>query len=167
MPRPKRVNTNIMENEIVEVKDEGNTYVAEPKMAEAKMNEDKIPELVVEVVKPKTAEADKTRLPTPICDIEELSDDDKQVLIEKRIKNIINQTQIPFIPAFVKYSIPDTTSAPPMWAVIEYDHRFVDEAWKFYQTNVREPHFKDFLDLVGRMFTPPKIYTRVVFFNYE
>ena len=55
-----------------------------------------------------------------------------------------------------------------MYALVDFDHRFVDEAWEFYKTNVRNPYAKDFLQLVAKaMGKPNKIYPRLVFFNYE
>lgn len=168
MARPKKIRTDIMDDEIVEIKDEGRTYIAESQMVETKPVKDVVPELTVEVVKPRKTEENKTRMPPAICDIEGLSDDDKQVLIEKRIKGIISQTQIPYIPAFIKFREPGTTNVPPMYAIVDFDHRFVDEGWKFYQTNVREPYMKDYLNLVTKVMSKPnKVFTRVVFFDYE
>ena len=168
MARPKKIKTDVMDDGIVEIKDEGRTYIAEPTMVEAKPVEDVVPELTIEVVKPKTAEVDKTKMPPPIYEIEGLTEDDKQVLIEKRVKAIISQTQIPYIPAFIKFREPGTTNVPPMYAIVDFDHRFVDEGWKFYQTNVREPYMKDYLNLITKVMNKPnKIFTRVVFFDYE
>lgn len=168
MARPKKVKTDIMDDGIVEVKDEGRTYIAEPEIIASKSVEDKVPELVVEVVKPKVAEPDKTKMPPAICDIEGLTDDDKQVLMEKRIKAIISQTQIPYIPALIKFKEPGTTSVPPMFALVDFDHRFVDEGWEFYKTNVKEPYVKDYLNMIVKVMNKPnKIFTRVVQFNYE
>jgi len=171
MARPKKIKTDIMdENEIVEVKvaEEGGVTNTEVVMADATAVEDKVPELVTEVVKPKKVEEDKTRMPPAICDIEGLTDDDKQVLMEKRVKAIISQTQIPYIPALIKFKEPGTTSVPPMFALVDFDHRFVDEGWQFYKTNVKEPYVKDYLNMIVKVMNKPnKIFTRVVQFNYE
>lgn len=168
MARPKKVNTDIMSDEMVEVKSEGRTNVAEPNLVEAKVVEDVVPELTVEVVKAKPVEQDKVKVPIPICDIEELTEDDKQVLIEKRIKTIISQTQVPYIPALIRYKEPGTTSVPPMFALVDFDHRYVSEGWEFYKTNVRNPYVKDYLLLIYKVMNKPnKIFTRLVTFNYE
>lgn len=171
MARPKKIKTDIMdENEIVEVKvtEEVGVTNTEVVMADAMAVEDKVPELVAEVVKPKKVEEDKTRMPPAICDIEGLTDDDKQVLVEKRVKAIISQTQIPYIPALIKFKEPGTTSVPPMFALVDFDHRFVDEGWQFYKTNVKEPYVKDYLNMIVKVMNKPnKIFTRVVQFNYE
>lgn len=169
MPRPKKVKTDVMDGTaMIEVKDEGKTYVAEPEIVATKPVEDKVPELVAEVVKPKVAEPDKTKMPPPIYDIEGLDDEDRQLLIEKKIKSIISQTTIPYIPFFVKFKEPGTTAVPPMYAIVDFDHRFVDEGWKFYQTNVREPYMKDYLNLVTKVMNKPnRVFTRVVYFDYE
>ena len=171
MARPKKIKTDIMdENEIVEVKvaEEVGVTNTEVVMADATAVEDKVPELVAEVVKPKKVEEDKTRMPPAICDIEGLTDDDKQVLMEKRVKAIISQTQIPYIPALIKFKEPGTTSVPPMYALVDFDHRFVDEGWQFYKTNVKEPYVKDYLNMIVKVMNKPnKIFTRVVQFNYE
>lgn len=171
MGRPKKVKTDIMENEMVEVKvteDNGVTNTEDVAIASSTPVENKIPALTVEVVRPKKVEEDKTKMPPPICDIEGLTDDDKQVLIEKKVKAIISQTQIPYIPAFIKFKEPGTTAVPPMYAIVDFDHRFVDEGWQFYQTNVREPYMKDYLNLVTKVMNKPnKVFTRVVYFDYE
>ena len=178
MPRPKKVSTEIMGNEVVEVKKnyqevqseiENNMIqqdVLEPKIAKATFVEDKVPELTVEIVKPKVQE-EKANLPTPICDIEALSESDKEVLIEKRIKAILDQTQIPYIPAVIRFKEPETTAIPPMYALVDFDHRFVDEGWKFYQTNVRNPYVKDYINLIAKLYQPNRIFPRLVIFNYE
>lgn len=64
------------------------------------------------------------------------------------MKAILEQSQIPYIPALVRYREPDTTSVPPMYALVDFDHRFVAEGWEFYKTNVRNPYVKDYLQLV-------------------
>lgn len=164
MARPKKQDVNIMNGEMVEVINPPE----EVHIVSSQQVEDKVPELTVEVVRPKVAEPDKGKMPTPICDIVELTEEDKQVLIEKKIKNIISQTQIPFIPALIRYREPETTSIPPMYALVDFDHRFVDEGWDFYKTNVRNPYVKDYLLLIAKvMGKPNKIYTRLVTFNYE
>lgn len=178
MARPRKQNTDIMQNEIVEIKATADsTYVAEPNesaivsepvIVESKPVEDVASKIEVEVVRPKVQEQDKERMPTPICDIAELTEEDKQILIEKKIKNILDMSQIGVAFALVRFREPDTTSVPPMYALVEYDHRFVDEGWDFYKTNVRNPHFKDYLDLITRVTgKPSKIYPRLVLFNYE
>lgn len=180
MARPRKQNTDVMKNEIIEVKataDHDSTYVAEPNesvivsepvIVQSKPIEDVVSKIEVEVVRPKVQEQNKERIPTPICDIAELSDEDKQVLIEKRIMSIVSQTQIPFIPALIKYREPGTTAVPPMFALVDFDHRFVDEAWQFYKTNVREPYVKDFLEVIKKvMGKPNRIFVRLVQFNYE
>ena len=160
-----------MDDQIVEVKvteETGVTNSEEVEIVPAIPVEDKVPELISEVVKPKVAEPDKTKLPTPIYDIEGLDEDDRQVLIEKKIKAIISQTAIPFIPALIRFREPGTTSVPPMYALVDFDHRFVDEGWQFYQTNVREPYMKDYLNLLTKVMNKPnRIFTRLVLFNYE
>ena len=162
MARPRKVNTDVMQTtEPVEVVTE-----EEIQIAQSQPVEDIVPELEVEIVKPKVQEV-KEKTPTPICDINELSETDKEVLIEKRISAIIKQTQIPFIPALVRYKEPGTNSVPPMYALVEFDHRFVDEGWQFYKTNVRNPYVKDYLMLLQKLFTPAKVYPRLVTFNYE
>lgn len=161
MARPRKVNTDVMQTaDPVEVVKE------EIQIAQSQPVEDVVPELEVEIVRPKVQEV-KERGPTPICDIAELSDSDKEVLIEKRIKAIIEQTQIPYIPALVRYKEPGTNSVPPMFALVEFDHRFVDEGWQFYKTNVKNPYVKDYLMLLQKLFTPAKVYPRLVTFNYE
>lgn len=174
MPRPKKVNTEIMGNEVVEVKTyqdvhsqiENNMIEQEVEIAKAKAVEDVVPELTVEIVKPKVQE-EKAQLPTPICDIEALSESDKEVLIEKRIKAILEQTQIPFIPAIIRFKEPETTAIPPMYALVDFDHRFVNEGWEFYKTNVRNPYVKDYINLIAKLFKPNRIFPRLVIFNYE
>lgn len=161
MARPRKVNTDVMQTtEPVEV------VAEEIQITESKPVDDVVPELEVEILTPKVQEV-KEKGPTPICDINELSETDKEVLIEKRITAIINQTQIPFIPALVRYKEPGTNSVPPMFALVEFDHRFVDEGWQFYKTNVRNPYVKDYLMLLQKLFTPAKVYPRLVTFNYE
>lgn len=170
MARPKKIKTDIMENEMVEVKvtEEVGVTNTEVTMADAIAVEDKVPALIVEVVKPKKAEPDKTKMPPPIYEIEGLDDEDKQVIIEKKIKAIISQTSVPFIPAIIKFKEPGTTAVPPMFALVDFDHRFVDEGWQFYQTNVREPYMKDYLNLIVKVMNKPnRIFPRVVFLNYE
>ena len=165
MARTKKINVDIMANEIVEVKD---TPVEEVKITDSPVAVDNVSELTVKVVKPKAVESDKARVPTPICDIAELTEEDKQILIEKKIKNILDMSQIGIAYALVRFKEPDTTAVPPMYALIEYDHRFVNEGWEFYKTNVRNPHFKEYLDLITRVTGKPnKIYPRLVLFNYE
>ena len=174
MARPKKVRTDVLGEsaDMIEIKKEQDVINAVPTDEEVEITnstpiEDKVTPLTAEVVKP-TVTQNKESLPKPIYDIEELTDSDKQALIEKHIQEIIDQTQIPFIPALVRFREPGTTAVPPMFAVIEFDHRFVDEAWKYYQTNVREPYFKDYLDLLTKIYKKPsKIYTRLVFFDYE
>lgn len=174
MPRPKKVNTEIMGNEVVEVKNyqdvhteiENKMIEQEVEMAKATPVEDVVPELTVQIVKPKVQE-EKANLPTPICDIEALSESDKEILIEKRIKAILEQTQIPYIPAIIRFKEPETTAIPPMYALVDFDHRFVDEGWKFYQTNVRNPYVKDYINLIAKLFKPNRIFPRLVIFNYE
>lgn len=167
MARPKKQNIGIIDvDEMVEVKAPAED--TDPVMIETVAVTDKVPELEVKVVSPKPIEKDKTAMPTPICDIPELTDEDKQILIERKIKNIISQTQVPYIPALIKFKEPGTTSVPPMFALVDFDHRFVDEAWDYYKTNVRDPYVKDFLQLVVKaMNKPNKIFTRLVMFNYE
>ena len=161
MARPRKVNTDVMQTaDPVEVVKE------EIQIAQSQPVEDVVPELEVEIVSPKVQEV-KEKGPTPICDIAELSDSDKEVLIEKRIKAIIEQTQIPYIPALVRYKEPGTNSVPPMFALVEFDHRFVDEGWQFYKPNVKNPYVKDYLMLLQKLFTPAKVYPRLVTFNYE
>ena len=174
MARPRKVNTDVMQtaDPVEVVKEETQTEIENSmvqqgiKMARATYAPDPVPELEVEIVRPKVQEA-KEKGPTPICDIAELSDSDKEVLIEKRIKAIIEQTQIPYIPALVRYKEPGTNSVPPMFALVEFDHRFVDEGWQFYKTNVKNPYVKDYLMLLQKLFTPAKVYPRLVTFNYE
>ena len=181
MARPKKVKVDIMDGtEMIEIKDEGKTYVANPtgtmnnpavedvEIVPAVPVEDVTPQLTVEVMKPKKVEEDKTQMPPPIYDIVGLTEDDKQVLVEKRIKAIISQTQIPYIPALIRFREPGTTAVPPMYALVDFDHRFVDEGWQFYKTNVRDPYAKDYLNLIVKVMNKPnKIFTRVVQFNYE
>lgn len=174
MPRPKKVSTEIMGNEVVEVKDyqdvhteiENKMIEQEVEMAKATPVEDVVPELTVQIVKPKVQE-EKANLPTPICDIEALSESDKEILIEKRIKAILEQTQIPFIPAIIRYKEPETTAIPPMYALVDFDHRFVNEGWEFYKTNVRNPYVKDYINLIAKLSKPNRIFPRLVIFNYE
>ena len=174
MPRPKKVNTEIMGNEVVEVKNyqdvhteiENKMIEREVEMAKATVVEDVVPQITVEVVKPKVQE-EKAQLPTPICDIEALSESDKEILIEKRIKAILEQTQIPFIPAIIRFKEPETTAIPPMYALVDFDHRFVNEGWEFYKTNVRNPYVKDYINLIAKLFQPNRIFPRLVIFNYE
>lgn len=172
MARPKKISMDIMGDEVVEVKAEESHTVGEiPKQEEvilvdATPVEDIVPALNVQIIKPVVHE-EKEKVPTPICDIEELSDSDKEVLIEKRIKAILDQTQTPYIPAIVRFKEPETTSVPPMYALVDFDHRFVDEGWKFYQTNVRNPYVKDYLLLVAKLSKPNRIFPRLVMFNYE
>lgn len=172
MARPKKIKADIMDGtEMIEIKKEeetGTKNTEEVEIVSSTPVEDKIPELVSEVVKPKTPVKDKTNMPPAICDIDGLTEDDKQVLIEKRVKAIISQTQIPYIPALIKFKEPGTTSVPPMYALVDFDHRFVDEGWDFYKTNVRNPYVKDYLNLLTKVMNKPnKIFTRVVQFNYE
>lgn len=171
MARPKKIKTDIMDStEMIEVKKDAEPVVipADVEITATKNVKDETNEMLISVVKAVTPEPDKTPLPTPICDIEELSEDDKQVIIEKRIKAIISQTQAPFIPALIRFTEPGTTAVPPMYALVNFDHRFVDEGWKFYQTNVKEPYAKDYLNLLTKvMATPNAIFPRLVMFNYE
>lgn len=176
MARPRKVNTNIMNDaEPVEVKveipEEPVKSEAEPievELAEPVIIEDKVTQVTVQVVTPKQIEDAKTKLPTPICDIEELSDSDKDAIIDNRLKAILSQTQIPFIPALVRFKEPDTTAVPPMYAILDYDHRFVSEGWDFYKTNVHNPHVKDYINLIAKiMGRPHKVIPRIVAFNWE
>ena len=163
MARPRKVNTDVMQTtEPVEVVKE-----EEIQIAESKPVEDVVPELEVEILTPKVQEV-KENTPTPICDIAELSETDKQTIIESRIKAIIDQTQIPFIPAEVTFREPGTTSVPPMTAILDYDHRFVEEGWRFYQTNVKNPYVKDYINLLAKICGKPnRILPRIVRFNWE
>ena len=166
MARPKKQNVDLFGSEPVEVVTERVEPVTE--IVTPKQVEDVVPELTVEVVRPKQVEKAQAPAHKAICDIDELTDEDKQILIEKKIKTIISQTQIPFIPALVKYKEPGSTAIPPMYALVDYDHRFVGEAWDFYRTNVRDPYVKDFLLLIGNvMGKPNKVFPRLVLFNYE
>lgn len=173
MGRPRKIKADVMDGdaEVVEIKKEVETIKAkeeEVKITNAVFVEDKVPAMMVEMIESVKPEKDKQRLPTPICDISELSESDKQTLIEKRVKEIIDQTQIPCIYALVKFKEPGTTAIPPMYALVEYDHRFVDEGWQFYKLNVREPYVKDYLNLIAKVCGKPhKIYTRLVVLNYE
>ena len=171
MARPKKIKTDVMDGDakMVEViKDQEEPVVTDVEITNATSVPDVVPEMTVQMIETFKTEQDKTKVPTPICDIEELEDDDKQVLIEKKIKAIISQTQVPYIPAIIKFREPGTTSVPPMFALVEYDHRFVDEGWQFYKTNVKEPYVKDYLNLIAKIFrNPHKVYTRLVMFNYE
>lgn len=176
MARPRKVSTEIMSDEVVEVKEdyrdvhnriENEMIEQEVEMAKATPVEDVVPEITVQVVKPKVQEV-KEQMPTAICDIEALSESDKEILVEKRIKAIIEQTQIPFIPAIIRYKEPETTAVPPMYAIADFDHRFVAEGWDFYRTNVRNPYVKDYLNLLVKIFNKPiKIIPRIVPFDWE
>ena len=171
MARPKKYNVDVMGDEPVEIKEyELDSPVQQkpevPEMAEATFIEDKVTPLEQKIVVPKPQEP-KEELPTPICDIEVLSESDKQVLVEKRIKAILEQSQIPYIPALVRYKEPESTAIPPMYALVDFDHRFVDEGWKFYQQNVRNPYVKDYLNLIQKLSKPNRIFPRLVVFNYE
>ena len=73
MARPKKQNIGIIDvDEMVEVKAPAED--TDPVMVETVAVTDKVPELEVQVVSPKSAEKDKTAMPTPICDIPELTD---------------------------------------------------------------------------------------------
>lgn len=173
MARPKKINAEIMGNDMVEVKKEeenpsdGINYDGDIDMAKPQFIEDKVPDLEVEIVKPHVQEV-KEKVPIAICDIEGLSDSDKEIIVEKRIKAILEQTQIPYIPAIVRYKEPETTAIPPMYALVDFDHRFVDEGWKFYQENVKTPYVKDYLLMVQKVMAKPnRIFPRLVIFDYE
>ena len=174
MARPKKIKTDVMDGtanvvEVVKEQEEPKVFTEEEvEITPADYVVDKVPELNVEMVNAFKVEQNQPKMPTPICDIVELEEDDKQILVEKKIKSIISQTQVPFIPALVRFKEPGTTAVPPMFALVEYDHRFVDEGWQFYKTNVKNPYVKDYLNLIARVFNNPhKIYTRLVTLNYE
>ena len=169
MARPKKINTNVMKgDEMIETVAETPETKEDIEITNAIFVEDKVPAMVVEMVESVRPEPNKEKLPTPICDIAELSESDKQTLIEKRVKEIIEQTQIPCIYALVKFKEPETTAIPPMYALVEYDHRFVNEGWEYYKTNVKNPYVKNYLLLIAKIFNKPqKIYTRLVLLNYE
>lgn len=86
MARPKKVNVDIMGDDVTEVKeynyDDTPTVTTEeqkteePKMTDAVFIEDKVTPLTQQIVRPKAQEP-KQELPTPICDIDVLSDSDK------------------------------------------------------------------------------------------
>ena len=172
MARPKKVRTDIMDDTMVEVLKEEDAPVTNSTedviIAEATVLNDVVTPLTAEIVKPKDNGNEARALPKPIYDIDELTDEDKQVLIEKKVKSIIEQTQIPSTYALCRFREPETTAVPPMWAVLEFDHRYVNDAWEFYKTNVRNPWFKDFMNLVTQVTgKPSKIYPSLVVFNYE
>lgn len=105
---------------------------------------------------------DSTATP-PICELQGLSQEEMKLVISSRIKAIVGKTQIPFIPAFITYKDSDSTSAPPLNAIVDnVDHIYLIEAWDFYKSNAPTPNAVEFLELV-RMATrtPERVFVRV------
>lgn len=121
-----------------------------------------IPEPNIRVEQPVIS--DDTEATPPICEIQGLSNDEKTLVISSRIKTIIGKTQIPFIPAFVRYKDSDSTSSPPLHAIVDnVDHVYLTEAWEFYKSNAPDPNAVEFLEIVRLATrTPERVFARVV-----
>lgn len=125
------------------------------------MEDVQIPEPIVKVEQPMISNDSDTS--PPICELQGLSEEEMKLVISSRIKTIIGKTQIPFIPAFITYKDSDSTSAPPLNAIVDnVDHVYLMEAWEFYKVNASKPNAVEFLELV-RMSTrnPERVFSRV------
>lgn len=156
MARPKKI---ILNEEEIEQTTELEQSVETEQTTE--MVDVTIPEPVVKVESAVISD-DSTSTP-PICELQGLSQEEMKLVISSRIKAIVGKTQIPYIPAFITYKDSDSTSAPPLNAIVDtVDHIYLMEAWDFYKANAPTPNAVEFLELV-RMATrtPERVFVRV------
>lgn len=156
MARPKKIILN--EEEIEQTTDMEQSIETEQT---TEMVDVTIPEPAIKV-EPAVISDDSTSTP-PICELQGLSQEEMKLVISSRIKAIVGKTQIPYIPAFITYKDSDSTSAPPLNAIVDtVDHIYLMEAWDFYKANAPTPNAVEFLELV-RMATrtPERVFVRV------
>ena len=156
MARPKKIILN--EEEIEQTTDMEQSIETEQT---TEMVDVTIPEPVVKV-EPAVISDDSTSTP-PICELQGLSQEEMKRVISSRIKAIVGKTQIPYIPAFITYKDSDSTSAPPLNAIVDtVDHIYLMEAWDFYKANAPTPNAVEFLELVSMATrTPERVFVRV------
>lgn len=100
----------------------------------------------------------------PICDLQGLSEEEMYLLISNRIKTIISKSRVPYIPALLTYRESDSTSAPPISAIVDkVDHVYLMEAWDYYKGNARNPNVPQFLEMVRNITKDPeRVFVRIV-----
>lgn len=135
-----------------------------PVKEEESVKEEPVAEdITVETVVPIQTEApaeNEERI--PIYAVNGLTDSEKRLVLETRIADIINKTQIPYIPARVKFK--DSFNSPYKYALLRgIDHRYVQEAWDFYEANASSPTATEFFDIIRKHTrNPEEIFTRMV-----
>ena len=161
MARPKRILLEQTENESTETEFLQEKVNEGELETEVEMVDVTIPTQSIKVESPIIS--DNASATPPICELQGLSQEEMKLVISSRIKAIIGKTQIPYIPAFITYRDSDSTSAPPLNAIVDnVDHIYLTEAWDFYRANAPSPNAVEFLELV-RMATrtPERVFTRV------
>lgn len=160
--------------------DEGRTYVAEPVPKVEEPVIEPVEEVVVqplesketieeppkaEVVEPIVVETPRPR-EVPLYEVQGISDGDKRMILEARISEVIQRSQIPYIPALGRYR--QSPTSPPLLAVLKVDHKCVQEAWDYYKVNVPNPTVEEFFDIVRKFTrTPEDIIPRIVEINFN